>query len=131
MTVLFVCNGNVARSQEAEVFFNATSKLNRSLSAGINVTAGRPLDPLVVQVMSEAGYSMSDSVRKFADEKLVNAADLIISFKSYDELPEIIQQHTNVRYWAIADPRRQSIEFHRRVRDQIKAKVDKLVEELG
>lgn len=131
MNILFVCNGNVARSQEAELFFNAASKLNHAQSAGVNAKAGKPIDPLVVEAMQEVGYSMLNAVRKLASVELVNAADLVISFKPYDELPEMIQQHKNVRYWTTPDPQHRSIEFHREVRDQIRQKIDKLVAELG
>ena len=36
MKVLFVCNGNVGRSQAAEAYFNRLSKKNTAISAGIN-----------------------------------------------------------------------------------------------
>ncbi len=130
MNVLFVCNGNVARSQEAELFFNQLSKNNHAVSAGVDVKVGKPIDPIVVAVMDEAGYSMQDSVRKFADESLVDKANLVISFKPYDELPVILQKHENVRYWNVLDPQHQPIEFHREVRDQVKMLVEELVQEI-
>lgn len=46
MKVLFICNGNVARSQMA------------------------------VEVMSGIGHSLADNVRKVVTEELVNEADL-------------------------------------------------------
>lgn len=131
MNILFICNGNVARSQEAEVFFNANTKTNYASSAGVNVKIGKPLDPLVIQVMGEEGYSLENYFRKFYDKKMVDAADLIVSFKPKDDLPEIIQNHGNVKYWNIPDPQHQDIKFHRRVRDEVKAEVSKLVDELG
>ena len=131
MNVLFVCNGNVARSQEAAIFFNDTSNLNYAQSAGVNVKAGKPIDPLVVSVMQELNYSMQDCYRKYADDSLINVADLVISFKPYSELPLALQSHPNIRYWDVADPQHQSIDFHREVRDSIKSKVDELVDEIG
>jgi protein-tyrosine-phosphatase len=131
MNVLFICNGNVARSQEAAIFFNDASKLNYAQSAGINVKEGKPIDPLVVSVMHELGYSMQDCYRKYADDKLAEEANLIVSFKPYNELPPSMQNHINVRYWEVADPQHRPIDFHREVRDNIQLKVNELVNEIG
>lgn len=131
MNILFICNGNVARSQEAEAFFNSHTGSNHAASAGVNVKVGKPLDPLVVEVMSEEGYSLDNSFRKYAEKELVDSADLIISFKPKDELPEVVLAHSNIRYWDVPDPQHQPIEFHRQVRDSVKAEVNKLIEAIG
>lgn len=132
MNVLFVCNGNVARSQEAELFFNTMKYDEKSFatSGGINVKLGKPIDPLVIQVMSEIGYDASKAVRKFVDESMANSADIIISFKPADELPDFLKSHTSIRYWNATDPQAQPIEFHRQVRNEVKEKVMSLIKEL-
>lgn len=133
MKVLFVCNGNVARSQEAELFFNALKQDKQSTaeSGGINVKIGKPIDPFVIEVMNEVGYDISSSRRKFIDEKMVEKADLVVSFKPRNELPEYIQGHKNVRYWNVADPQHQTVEFHRQIRDNVKKKTEDLIKELN
>lgn len=133
MKILFVCNGNVARSQEAELFFNALKADSQSLaiSGGVNAKIGRPIDPLVVEVINELGYDISNAQRKLVDENMVKNADLVVSFKPKDELPEYIQRHNNVRYWNIADPQHQPIEFHRQVRDRVRKSTKDLIKELG
>jgi protein-tyrosine-phosphatase len=77
---LFICNGNVARSQQAEVFFNAlkTSEADVAQSAGVDVVVGKPIAPDVVEVMREIGYEMPGAVRKFVTEDMANNADKII-----------------------------------------------------
>lgn len=132
MNILFVCNGNVARSQEAEVFFNTSEGRLSAIatSGGVNVKLDKPIDPLVAEVMAEIGHDMSTAQRKFADEAMVRAADSIISFKPAGELPGFIREHHDITYWPIADPQHQSIEFHRKVRDEIRLRVAALVSEL-
>jgi protein-tyrosine-phosphatase len=130
MNILFICNGNVARSQEAEVFFNSLTQKHHATSAGVNAEVGRPIDPLVNEAMKEAGYSVKGCIRKLVDKDHIENADLVVSFKPYGELPSAVQQHQNIRYWDISDPRRQSIEFHRKIRDQVTANVQKLIEEI-
>ncbi|MGK2896809.1 MAG: low molecular weight phosphatase family protein [Candidatus Saccharimonadales bacterium] len=130
MNYLFICNGNVARSQEAEAFFNAkkTSEADTAQSAGINVKLGKPIDPLVVGVMNEIGYDVSGAVRKFVDEDMVADSDKIISFKPVEELPDYLQSRKDdIELWEVPDPQHQDVEFHRKVRDDIAAHVLALV----
>lgn len=131
MKILFICDGNVARSQEAELFVNILSGgEHEAVSAGVNPKIGKLIDPLVVTVMKEIGYNMDTAVRKPIDEAAVSDADIIISFKPAEELPEFVQRKDNVRYWNVADPARQSIEFHREIRDLVKSKVESLLAEM-
>lgn len=129
MNVLFVCNGNVARSQEAEAFFNAINGNPEDIatSGGINVNPDKPIDPLVVEVMNEIGYDLSSAKRKFATGAMALMADKIISFKPAEELPEFIKEHQNIEYWTVPDPQHQLIEFHRQVRDEVKSHVSDLL----
>jgi arsenate reductase (thioredoxin) len=131
MNVLFVCNGNVARSQEAELFFNTLKHDENSFatSGGINVKLGKPIDPLVIEAMIEIGYDITEATRKFTTEDMANAADLVVSFKPADELPDFLRNHANIQYWNVDDPQAQPIEFHRQIRDEIKIKVEKLIVE--
>jgi len=133
MKILFVCNGNVARSQEAEVFLNTlkNDEQSEAESGGINVKLAKPIDPLVIEVMNEIGCDISKAQRKFVDEKMVENADLVISFKPKDELPDYLQVHNNIRYWNVADPQHQLVEFHRQVRDNVRIRVSDLINELN
>ena len=126
--ILFICDGNVARSQEAEIFLNDLSEgKHTAMSAGVNPKIGKPIDPLVIQVMKEVGYSMDESVRKPIDESSVANADVVVSFKPAHELPDFVRHHGNVQYWDVADPARQSVAFHRHIRDLVKSKVESLL----
>ena len=129
-SILYICDGNVARSQEAEILTNVLGKGEYTASsAGTDPKIDKPIDPVVIAVMRELGYDMTKSFRKPIDEQMVNKADLIVSFKNADELPESVRSRKNVRYWTIADPRGQSIEVHRETRDIIKAGVEALLKE--
>ncbi len=131
MNILFICDGNVARSQEAELFVNKLAgNKTHAVSAGVNPKVGKPIDPLVIEAMKEVGYSMNACVRKPIDRAVVGNADMIVSFKPAEELPEFVRHHANVRYWSVADPAKQSLEFHRKVRDLIKSKVESLLAEI-
>lgn len=131
MNVLFICDGNVARSQEAELFFNALAgKQHHATSAGTDPKIGKPIDPMVVQAMSEIGYDMERSYRKAVDIEAAKQADIVVSFKPFEELPEPIARLGTVRYWNIPDPKGETIDFHRTVRGEVQARVAELLSEI-
>lgn len=130
MNILYICNGNVARSQEAELFTNTpTQGKHHAQSAGIEPRIGPPIDPMVVKVMREAGFDMNSAFRKPIDKDVGTTADVIASFKPVNELPHFMRSLPNLRYWDVADPRGESIEFHRKTRDIIRSKVELLLGE--
>ncbi len=132
MKVLFICDGNVARSQEAELFFNSMAGTHHhASSAGTNPVIGKPIDPAVVEVMSEQGYDMQHCYRKAIGKHVTDEADVVVSFKPLEELPVSIAHHNKLRYWNVPDPKGQSLDVHRRTRDDIRARVAALVAELG
>ena len=132
VNALFICNGNVARSQEASIFFNdLTGPSHQSSSAGVNANKLGGMDPPVEYVLAELGYLMTESYRKGIAQEQVASSDIIVSFKPPEELPELVRQHPNVRYWEVADPKGQSLEFHRGVRDQILMLTTGLISELS
>lgn len=129
MNYLFICNGNVARSQEAEYFLNDLAEDDIAKSAGINVKVGKPIDPLVLEVMQEIDYGMPGAFRKAITEAMADWADKIISFKPLDELPDYIQKRKNdAEFWNVPDPQHQQIEFHRKVRDDILGRIENLLQ---
>ena len=130
MNVLFVCNGNVARSQEAEAFFNDLSEDDVAISAGVNVKVGKLIDPLVVEVMQEADYGLRNAKRKLWNEAMIEKADLIVSFKPGNEIPSELKDSGKIRYWNVEDPQHQPIEFHRKIRNEVRSKVKDLISEL-
>lgn len=128
MNYLFICNGNVARSQEAEYFFNDLSEDDTAKSAGVNAKVGKPLDPLVLEVMQEVDYGMPSAYRKLVTEEMVDWAHKIISFMPLDELPDYIQKRKNdVEFWDVPDPQHKPVEFHRKVRDDILSRIENLL----
>lgn len=131
MKVLFICRGNVARSQEAALFCEKLSAGTiMAESAGIRPIIGKPIDPDVVTVMNELGYDMSSCYRKALAKNMIAAADVVVSFVPRCELPEYAAVHPVVQSWYVPDPRHKGTAYHRRVRGQIQHKVEELVTSL-
>jgi protein-tyrosine-phosphatase len=127
-SVLFVCVHNAGRSQMA-------AALTQSLSSGrVNVrSAGsEPADrinPVAVQVMQEIGLDLSQEFPKPMTDEVVRAADVVITMGCGDSCP--IYPGKNYEDWAVADPAGQPPERVRAIRDDIRARVERLLAELN
>ena len=131
MNILFICNGNVARSQEAALYFNTLEVgLDNARSAGVNPIIGKPIEPLVIQVLAEDGISMEGCYRKQLTPEMVATAGRVISFMEIEKLPDFARSHRDISFWNVPDPRHQDINFHRQVRDAVKERVKNLLDEM-
>ena len=123
--VLFVCKGNSGRSQMAEAFFNKLSKIGKATSAGIN--PDKKIHPWTIQVMEEVGMDVSKQKTKLLTDELMKGADKIILMDS-DVLENIPEEHlSKVENWKIEKLLGKPIEEVRRIRDQIRKKVEQLI----
>jgi glutathione/glutaredoxin type arsenate reductase len=125
---MFVCKKNSRRSQMAEGFA-------RKLGAGkIAVTssglATSQVDPIATQVMSEIGIDISAQTSKPLNDFNPQDYDAVISLCGCGvNLPEdwVLREFQD---WQLDDPEGQPIETFRRVRDEVKERVAKLVKSL-
>lgn len=124
--ILFVCAENSRRSQMAEAWFNHLSRKAKASSAGTR-PAGE-IDPLVVEVMKEAGILIKNQKPKVLTPEMVKESDLIVTMGCIDGC---IYLPGKTIEWKIDDPKGKSIEDYRRVRDTIRREVEKLIEQLN
>lgn len=122
MKVLFICVGNVARSQEAAAFYNQMTRSHDARSAGTHAVNGKPIDPLVVAVMAEAGINMDSAARKSVTSQMVQEADVVVSFVPKVDIEWF--EIADAEFWDVGDPRWTSLEEHRVTRDLIKGLVE-------
>ncbi|MCP6760985.1 MAG: arsenate reductase, glutathione/glutaredoxin type [Fischerella sp. CENA71] len=128
--IMFVCKKNSRRSQMAEGF-------TRTLGQGkVAVTSSglesSHVDPISVQVMSEIGIDISNQTSKPLSDFNPEDYDAVISLCGCGvNLPEDWVIREVFEDWQLEDPEGQSIETFRRVRDQVKERVVKLIAELS
>jgi arsenate reductase len=127
--VLFICVGNSSRSQMAEAIFNHLSRGRaRAVSAGTE--PARALDPNAVAVMAELGIDMSGQRPKILTQEMVDSATRVISMGCGVEESCPVWARPD-EDWDLDDPYHQPVESVRRIRDQIRARVEALVKELA
>jgi len=127
--VLFICVGNSSRSQMAEAIFNRLSQGKaRAVSAGTE--PARALDPNAVAVMAELGIDIGGQKPKALTQGMVDSATRVISMGCgvEESCPAWARPDED---WDLDDPHHESIEVVRRIRDEIRARVEALVKELA
>lgn len=126
-TVLFVCVHNAGRSQMAAGFMESLSQgAVRVLSAGS--APKDSINPVAVQAMSEIGIDIANSQPKVLTNEAVEESDVVITMGCGDTCPF----YPGKRYedWVLEDPAGQGIEKVREIREQIRARVQGLLDEI-
>lgn len=126
--IMFVCKKNSRRSQMAEGFARALGADKLSVtSSGLEASQ---VDPLVLQVMAEVGIDVSQQSSKALSEFNPEEYDGVISLCGCGvNLPPEWLQGELFADWQLDDPEGESIETFRRVRDEVKRNVMKLLEQ--
>ena len=131
--VLFVCVHNAGRSQMAEAFVNRLAS-ERGLgveAASAGTVSGKTLNPMAVQAMGELGISMEGQQPKLLTHQLADDANRIITMGCGVDADACPARILVTDDWGLDDPAGQPIETVRRIRDQIKSKVEQLLAELS
>lgn len=87
-----------------------------------------PATDHVIEVMKEEGLDVSGNIRKQVTEEMANEADkIILVVDDNDPIPDYLINNPKVTRWDVVDPKGQTLEFTRDVRDQIKSKIASLI----
>jgi protein-tyrosine-phosphatase len=90
---------------------------------------GEFINPAVVTVMEEMGLDMSQEFPKPLSDEVVRAADVVITMGCGDACP--IYPGKRYEDWQIDDPAGQDVDTVRRIREEIRTRVERLLNELG
>jgi arsenate reductase (thioredoxin) len=125
-TILFVCVENAGRSQMAEGFFNKYApEENRAISAGTKPVA--ELNPLAINAMKEVGIDISHQKSKDITEEMMRNSTKIVNMGCMDKESCPTLFLNNVIDWNIEDPKGESVDKVREIRDEIERRVKELV----
>ena len=120
-TIVFACVHNAGRSQMAAAWFNhhADPKLARAVSAGTQPAAH--VHPVVVEAMKEVGIDLSNAVPQLLTRELAEGASMLVTMGCGDECPVVPGLRRDD--WPLRDPKGQSLEDVREIRDDIRRRV--------
>ncbi|MCD2440809.1 arsenate reductase ArsC [Agromyces sp. SYSU K20354] len=127
-TVLFVCVHNAGRSQMAAGYLRELAGDRvEVLSAG-----SEPKDrinPVAIEAMAEEGIDIAGNSPKILTVEAVKESDVVITMGCGDACP--IFPGKRYEDWELDDPAGQQLEMVRRVRDDIKGRVEALLAEIA
>jgi len=130
-TILFVCVHNSGRSQMAEAFFNKLAK-GRALAISAGTQPADRVNPVVVEAMKEAGIDISGNEPKALTVDMVEKANKMITMGCGAEAQGVCPaSFIETEEWALEDPKGKSLEQVREIRDDIKGRVTRLVEQIA
>lgn len=126
-SVLFMCVHNAGRSQMAAGYLQALAG-NRIEVRSAGSRPGNVVNPVAVEAMAEEGIDIAGAKPGFATPDLMREADVVVTMGCGDEC----SYHPGKRYldWELDDPAGQSLEVVRGIRDDIRRRVEALVDEL-
>jgi arsenate reductase len=126
-SVLFVCVHNAGRSQMAAGWLRHLAGDAVEVRSAGSAPADS-INPVAVAAMAEAGIDITDNKPKILDYATAEASDVMITMGCGDVCPVF----PGKRYedWQLDDPAGQGIDSVRPIRDEIRARVEKLLAEL-
>jgi arsenate reductase (thioredoxin) len=129
-TILFVCVHNSGRSQMAEAFFNKlVGGKAQALSAGTQ--PANTVNLVVVEAMREVGINIGGNKPKLLTMDMVKKAERMITMGCGAEAGAVCPaSFIKTEDWALEDPKGKSLEQVRKIRDEIKERVNKLIKEI-
>lgn len=126
-TVLFVCIHNAGRSQMAAGYLRHLGGSRvEVLSAGS--TPADAINPVAVQAMAEEGIDIAGEQPKILTTDAVKTSDVVITMGCGDTCPF----YPGKRYedWVLDDPAGQGLEAVRPIRDEIRRRIETLLDEI-
>ncbi len=125
--VLFLCVHNAGRSQMAAAWLRHLAGDRVDVFSGGSEPAEQ-VNPAAVEAMADVGIDIGGEQPQRWTEDDARAADVVITMGCGDVCPV----YPGKRYedWELTDPAGKPVEFVRTVRDEIRERVEQLIESL-
>ena len=127
--VIFACVHNAGRSQMAAAFFNQLADRTRAEAISAGTEPGERVHPEVFAAMEEIGIDLSNAKPQKLTEELARDAQLLITMGCGDKCPFVPGLRRDD--WPLRDPKGQSMDEVRAIRDEVRDRVRSLFEREG
>lgn len=125
--VLFVCVQNSGRSQMAAALLNRRAHGQVHIRSAGSAPA-EEINPVVAEALAELGIDVREEFPKPLSDEVVRAADVVITMGCGDACP--IYPGKRYEDWKVADPDGKQPAAVRAIRDEIDARVTRLLGEI-
>ena len=124
-TILFACVHNAGRSQMAAAFFNALADPTKAHAISAGTEPGARVHPEVVAAMREVGVDLTGASPTKLTDALATQAELLVTMGCGEACPFV--PGLRREDWPLDDPKGESVERVRAIRDEIRARVERLL----
>ena len=125
--VLFVCVHNAGRSQMAAGYLTELAHGKIEVRSAGSMP-GSQINPVAIQAMAEEGIDIATQTPKILTTESVQASDVVVTMGCGDACP--IFPGKRYEDWELGDPAGKGIDTVRRVREDIRGRVETLIGEL-
>lgn len=126
LKIIFACVHNAGRSQMTAAFFNQLADPYKAQAVSAGTKPGERVHPEVQTVMQEIGIDLSKAKPQKLTEELAKNAQLLITMGCGDTCPHLVGVRSDD--WPLRDPKGLPIEEVRAIRDEVKDRVQKLIQ---
>ena len=127
--VIFACVHNAGRSQMAAAFFNQLADPARAVGVSAGTEPGLRVHPEVLAAMQEVGIDLSGAKPRKLTQELAQDAAWLITMGCGEQCPYVPGLRRDD--WPLRDPKGLPMEEVRAIRDEVRGRVEKLVEAEG
>ena len=124
-TYLFACVHNAGRSQMAAALFNLYADRSGCLAISAGTQPADHVHPEVVEVMREIGVDLSSARPRRLTDDLARTASVLVTMGCGEACPFV--PGLRIIDWQLDDPKGQSLEAVRAIRDEVHDRVKELI----
>jgi arsenate reductase len=128
-TVIFACVHNAGRSQMAAAWFNALANPSEARAISAGTAPGPRVHPEVLEAMTEVGIDLSRQTPQLLTDELASGAQILVTMGCGEQCPVVpgLQRDD----WPLEDPKGKPLTRVREIRDEVKQRVQRLLEQRG
>ena len=127
--LLFACVHNAGRSQMAAAFFNQRADPRKARASSAGTEPAERVHPEVVEAMREVSLDLSAARPQRLTRELAAESSLLVTMGCGEACPYV--PGLEREDWPLDDPKGAGLEAVRRIRDEIRLRVDRLITERG
>jgi arsenate reductase len=128
-TILFACVHNAGRSQMAAAWFNSMADPTKARAISAGTDPGSQLHSEVVAAMREVAIDLSKAATTRLTPEIARQAQVLVTMGCGDQCPFV--PGVERLDWPLEDPKGRPIAEVRTIRDEIRNRVQALIEREG
>jgi arsenate reductase len=113
----------------AAAWFNAMADSSQAVAESAGTQPAEHVHPEVIAVMKEVGIDLGSICPQLLTDALTRTADLLVTMGCGESCPVVVGVER--QDWPMSDPKGQSLDAVREIRDEIRRRVAKLLASRG